>query len=249
MHRIGVLFLLATFAISTMASESQPKAFPDEATLRQRLGIDPHSKLVLRGRDGSAVDIKTFLDFANAPGSDIGFIPDQGSGIVTLTMSHSPTKPTNKWGDLIVGDPLPAFILPSSAGRTISSNHFDHELTVVNFFSYECTGCIAEIPALNAFHAAHPETGALAITYDAKEGLAAFRKKYGLQWEIVTDAVSFFDKANIAMYPTLGIVDRNGRLLDLQGSWTLHPAGWKLEAEDLARWVASVRVRRGTRSR
>jgi thiol-disulfide isomerase/thioredoxin len=194
MHRIGVLFLLATLSISTMAADSQSKAFPDEATLRQRLGIDPHSKLVLRGRDGSPVDIKTFLG-------------------------------------------------------TISSNHFDHELTVVNFFFYECTGCIAEIPALNAFHAAHPEAGALAITYDAKEGLAAFRKKYGLQWEIVTDAVSFFDKANIAMYPTLGIVDRKGRLLDLQGSWTLHPSGRKLEADDLERWVASVKQRQATRPR
>jgi thiol-disulfide isomerase/thioredoxin len=194
MHRIGVLFLLATLSISTMAADSQPRAFPDEATLRQRLGIDPHSKLVLRGRDGSPVDIKTFLG-------------------------------------------------------TISSSHFDHELTVVNFFFYECTGCIAEIPALNAFHTAHPEAGALAMTYNAKEGLAAFRKKYGLQWEIVTDAVSFFDKANIAMYPTLGIVDRNGSLLDLQGSWTLHPSGRKLEADDLERWVASVKQRQATRPR
>jgi thiol-disulfide isomerase/thioredoxin len=177
-----------------MAADSQSKAFPDEATLRQRLGIDPHPKLVLRARDGSPVDIKTFLG-------------------------------------------------------TVSSSHFDHELTVVNFFFYECTGCIAEIPALNAFHAAHPETGALAMTYNAKEGLAAFRKKYGLQWEIVTDAVSFLDKANIAMYPTLGVVDRNGSLLDLQGSWTLHPSGRKLEADDLERWVASVKQRQATRPR
>jgi peroxiredoxin len=237
---MGVFLLTAIFATSAMAAEGQPKAFPDEATLRQRLGIDPHSKLVLRGRDGSPVDIKTFLEFANAAGSDISFIPDQGSGITTLTMSQSAPKAMNKWGDLVIGDPLPAFTLPSSEGRTISSKHFDHELTVVNFFFFECTGCIAEIPALNAFHVSHPEVGALAITYDAKEGLAAFRKKYGLQWEIVTDAVSFFDKANIAMSPTLGIVDRKGRLLDLQGSWTLHPAGRKLEASDVAQWVARV---------
>lgn len=241
MHRIGVFFLIAILATSTMAAEGQPKAFPDEAALRQRLGIDPHSKLVLRGRDGSPIDIKAFLVFANATGSDFSFIPDQGSGIVTLTVSQPAPKPKNKWGDLVIGDPLPAFSLASSEGRTISSNRFDHELTVVNFFFYECTGCIAEIPALNTFHMAHPDIGALAMTYDAKEGLAAFRKKYGLEWEIVTDAVLFFDKANIAMYPTLGIVDRNGRLLDLQGSWTLHPAGRKLEANDVARWVAGVR--------
>ncbi|WP_213949499.1 TlpA disulfide reductase family protein [Luteibacter sp. dw_328] len=239
MQKIGVLFLLAMLATGTVVADSRPKAFPDEATLRQRLSIDPHSKLVLRGRDGSPIGIKAFLAGANAPGGEFSFIPDPGSGIVTLTLSKLPSKPLNKWGDLVIGDPLPAFTLPSSEGRTIRSHRFDHDLTVVNFFFYECTGCIAEIPALNAFHAAHPEIGALGLTYEAKEGLAAFRKKYGMQWEIVTGAVSFFDRANIAMYPTLGIVDRHGRLLDLQGSWTLHPAGRKLEADDVARWVAT----------
>jgi peroxiredoxin len=243
MKRISLFFLLAALAISTTSAESPPKAFPDEATLRERLSIDPHSKLVLRGHDGSRIDIKSFLALANAAGGEFNWSPDQGSGIVTLTISQAPRKPKNKWGDLVIGDPLPAFSLASSEGRTVSSTRFDHDLTVVSFFFYECTGCIAEIPALNAFHTAHPEIGALGMTYESKEGLAAFRKKYGLQWEIVTDAVPFFDKANIAMYPTLGIVDRMGRLLDLQGGWMLHPAGRRLEANDVARWVADVRER------
>ncbi|MET0935328.1 MAG: TlpA disulfide reductase family protein [Luteibacter sp.] len=244
MKRIALFLLLAATATSAIAAENPPKPFPSEAVLRERLNIDPHSKLVLRGRDGAPVDMKTVLDFVNAPGHELSFIPDEGSGFATLTITQPPRKAKNTLGDLVVGEPLPAFSLPSSDGRTISSNRMDHDLTVISFFFYECTGCIAEIPALNAFHSAHPEVGALGITYDAKEGLPTFRRKYGLHWEIIPDAVAFFDKANIAMYPTLGIVDRHGRLLDLKGGWTLHPAGRKLEADDVARWVATVGERK-----
>ncbi|QWT20186.1 TlpA family protein disulfide reductase [Bacillus sp. NP157] len=241
MQRIVTFLLFLALAVGTAVAQEKPKAWPDEATLRHRLTIPAGSKLVLRGRDGSPIDLKTFLDGANADDGGFGWTPDLGNGITVLTLESTPSKPKNKWGDLVIGDPIPAFDLVSSKGRKVSSNRFDHDLTVVNFFFYECTGCVAEIPALNAFHVAHPEVGALAITYDAREGLAHFQKAYGLQWEIVPDAVTFMRKANIAMYPTLGIVDGHGRLLDLQGSWTLHPPGRKLAADDVARWVADVR--------
>jgi peroxiredoxin len=239
MKWLGALVMLALASFGPTVAATQA-AFPDEATLRSRFSMPPDTKLLYRDAEGKSVDAKTFLDRINA-GNGFVFKPVNADGFVVLTLDKPPRKPRGPLGDLVIGERIPAFSLTSSTGRQVTSDRFDHDVTVVDFFFFDCTGCIEEIPALNAFHAAHPDIGAMSITFDAAAELAAFKKKFGLTWEIVPDAVSFYDKANIQIFPTLGIVDRHGKLLDLKGGWTLHPSDRSLTGEDIARWVAKVR--------
>jgi peroxiredoxin len=235
---------VSAMALLEVASAAPQAAWPNEADLRRRLSMPPDTKLLYRDTNAASIDAKTFLDRVNA-GSGFTFKPANAEGFAVLTLEKPPRTPRTQLGDLVIGEPIPAFRLTSSTGREVTSTHFDHDFTVIDFFFIDCGGCIKEIPALNAFHAAHPDIGAMSITYDAAAELPAFKKKFGLTWEIVPDAVTFYDKANIQIFPTLGIVDRHGKLLDLKGGWTLHPPGRPLNGEDIARWVAEVSIKGG----
>ncbi|KJV28435.1 TlpA family protein disulfide reductase [Luteibacter yeojuensis] len=233
-------FVVVAMTFLEAASAASQVAYPDEAALRRGLSMPPDTKLLYRDTNGASIGAKTFLDRVNT-GTGFAFKPANADGFAVLTLDSPPRTPRTPLGDLIIGEPIPAFSLTSSTGRQVTSTRFDHDFTVIDFFFVDCGGCIKEIPALNAFHAAHPDIGAMSITYDAAAELPAFKNKFGLTWEIVPDAVTFYQKANIQMFPTLGIVDRHGKLLDLKGGWTLHPPGRTLNGEDIERWVTDVR--------
>lgn len=236
------LCALVVFVVTSLnaASAVPQAAYPDEAALRRQLSMPPDTKLLFRDTSGASIGAKAFLDRVNA-GNGFAFKPANAEGFAVLRLDKPPRTPRTQLGDLTIGEPIPAFRLTSSAGRQVTSSKFDHDFTVIDFFFFDCGGCIEEIPALNAFHAAHPDIGAMSITYDAAAELPAFRKKFGLTWEVVPDAATFYDKANIQIFPTLGIVDRHGKLLDIKAGWTLHPPGRRLNGEDIARWVAEVK--------
>ncbi|UPG93850.1 TlpA family protein disulfide reductase [Luteibacter aegosomatissinici] len=236
---VFVLFAVGSAADAATSGATAPQPPLTLATLRQICGDTTSPKIVFRDQAGKVIDENTFMAGMHR-GLASSCKPANGSGVAVMTLAQATPPPKVEVSNLVIGEALPAFSLTSSRGRTVTSRAFDHDLTVIDFF-YDCTGCIADIPALNAFHAAHPETGALSITYDSVAQMPAYQKQFGLTWEIVPDAVTFYEKANIQRFPTVGIVDRHGRLLALKEAWTLHPPGRKLTGEDIARWVADVR--------
>ena len=239
MKWLGALFLLVSVVAGTASTATPGKAYFNRDSVHLVCGLAPDAKLVFRDPSGAMINEDAFFAAAN-DGRSISCKADTGSGVAVLTLDKPQAEQREAVHSLTPGDHLPAFSLMSSNGRKLSADRFDHDLNVVSFFYYDCSGCVAEIPALNAFRAAHPDIGTLAITYDSVAELASFQKRFGLTWEIVPDAVTFYEKANIEAFPTLGIVDRHGRVLDLKGSWQIHPKGRGVNADDIAQWVASV---------
>jgi thioredoxin-dependent peroxiredoxin len=94
-------------------------------------------------------------------------------------------------GKLAAGDRAPAFTLPDQDGKKVSLKDFAGRPVVVYFYPRDDTpGCTKEACQFNdnlsAFKRA--KVAVLGISDDGAEKHRAFRRKYGLQFPLLTDA-------------------------------------------------------------
>ena len=132
------------------------------------------------------------------------------------------------------GQRLPATPLSTLDGKTWRPVAKDARYTLLGFYFDACVPCIAEIPALNAYARAHPETRVLAVTFDGAASARTFRATRHLEWPIVPDARAFIDALGVRTYPTLLLVRPDGTLA---GSFTAAGLDSADGATRLAAWV------------
>lgn len=141
----------------------------------------------------------------------------------------------------IQGKAFPAFHANTLDGKPVSLETLRGKPFVANFFFALCAPCIAETPALSAFHQAHPEIPVVAFTYDDGATADDFARTRHFNWPIVPDAGSLARQAGVAVYPVLMLVDAHGIVTKAAHSDAIRPAGKTLNAEDLAGWVGAKR--------
>lgn len=135
-----------------------------------------------------------------------------------------------------VGHPFPAFAAATTDGAHISNATYRGKTVLVNFFFSPCGPCIAETPALAAFHAQHPETDVLAVTFDGRADAVAFARQRGLSWPVAYDQQWLADNAKITVYPVLMVIGPDGVVTKAAVSTRLND-GKPLTPDFLAAWV------------
>jgi peroxiredoxin Q/BCP len=104
---------------------------------------------------------------------------------------------------LEIGAKAPAFSLPNQSGKTISLKDFSGERFVIYFYPADDTpGCTKEACQFNDGLAAYRKLGVrvIGVSPDGAEEHVAFRKKYGLNFDLLSDP----DKKVMTRYGAYG---------------------------------------------
>lgn len=232
-----VLALVLAACLFTPSAGAQKAPSMSEASFRSGMALDAYAKIEYRDEDGKAIDFDAFLK-AVAAGKSFSTIKESDHSLATVKVGGG-TDPGRKSVAqvLAAGMPLPA----TDAGmRTLDGRAFvDAGLrghrTLLSLFFSECVPCIAEVPALNAFAKAHPGVPVYAVTFDDAATAREFVDKRGLEVPVVADAQAYLDRMHVNTYPTLLLVDAQGKIAAVRrGGGTGDDA---LTADVLAHWV------------
>ncbi|MDE2278347.1 MAG: TlpA family protein disulfide reductase [Xanthomonadaceae bacterium] len=138
------------------------------------------------------------------------------------------------------GKLLPPFRLATAGGGDVDNEDLRGRPVLINFFFAHCAGCIEETPALNAYASAHPHMRVLAVTFDDAVTAAGYVKQRRFAWPVAYGAQSWLDALGINAYPTLALVDAEGRVLDIRLSANVPHGGDGVTPKDLNSWVTGV---------
>lgn len=115
-----------------------------------------------------------------------------------------------------VGQPAPAFELPSLAGESISLDAHAGKVRLVNFWASWCEPCRHELPALDAMRNQYKEQGfeIIGISVDKEpENAKAFLDKIPVSYPVVLDNDFQTAKTYDAQaMPMSYILDRDGKV-------------------------------------
>jgi peroxiredoxin Q/BCP len=127
---------------------------------------------------------------------------------------------------LEIGSKAPAFALPNQSGKTISLKDFSGERFVIYFYPADDTpGCTKEACQFNDGLAAFRKLGVkvVGISPDSADKHVAFRKKYELTFDLLSDA----DKKVMAAYGAYGEKMMYGKKVTgvIRSSFVIGPKG------------------------
>ena len=113
---------------------------------------------------------------------------------------------------------FPKYEFPQLIGNKATTESNKGKVVVLNFWFTNCPPCISEIEKLNLLVSEYKGKNVrfIAPTFDSKELVTTFLKKYPFNYEIVgfgqnDPSVYFQDKKII--FPTHIVIDTNGRLI------------------------------------
>jgi thiol-disulfide isomerase/thioredoxin len=128
-----------------------------------------------------------------------------------------------------IGKPLPAFSLEDIEHENtfFTDEQFRGKVLLVQFWGTWCGPCVEEIPHIQSIYEKYHDQGLEILSIAAqetKENIAKFRStKFSMPWHHSLLKNSTIDKAvsslfEITGYPTLILIDRDGRIISRQGS-------------------------------
>lgn len=142
---------------------------------------------------------------------------------------------------VIQGHPFPTFHATTLDGTPISTAALRGKRYLASFFFAQCGPCIAETPALSAFHQAHPDVAVVAFTFDDPATAREFVNIRKLNWPVVADQAKLADQAGVNVYPTLMLVDDKGVVRKAVHTDRIAPAGQPLDLASLSAWALDAR--------
>lgn len=204
------LVFLAALALAPVHAQNDPHV----RGMLESMHLDPGYKLSYLDTAGKPVDEGRFMQLAKSGSFSVN------KNTVARTAVLRIEDPNNAKSELASADklhlatgepvpPLPQTIL----GKPAHGIELRGRYTLISAFFSDCTGCIEEIPALNAYAKQHPEMGFASITFDDAEDAARFTREHHLAWPVVHDAQSWLNQVGVQLYPTLLLVDPQGRLV------------------------------------
>jgi len=120
--------------------------------------------------------------------------------------------------DILQTDTIaPTWKLPSLTADSVSLESLKGKLVLIDFFYKSCYPCMQAIPMLQALNEKYKDKGLEVIgidPFDTKEkGLAEFLAKRGVTYTVLLEAKEIAKKYRVSAYPTLFLIDRNGKII------------------------------------
>lgn len=126
-------------------------------------------------------------------------------------------------GNCIVGYKLPDFKVTTIIGDTISNSSLKGKMSIINFWFETCSGCVAEMPALNQLKNKYGDgrINYIAIGNDTKSDIELFIKKKPFNFEHVANGEPIFRKTFQSGwgYPYTIVTDTEGTIISAFGGY------------------------------
>ena len=145
---------------------------------------------------------------------------DDAKGIVHLVrltdemmqQSANRDKENEKALTTLLNKPAPDFKLTDLKGKQWSLKELRGKIVVLNFWFTSCIPCIKEMPELNKLAEAYNsrEVIFLGLTFNSKEQVQLFLKKYKFDYTLLTGSHDVDDKYHITSWPTSIVIDKKG---------------------------------------
>ena len=131
------------------------------------------------------------------------------------------------------------FELPRVAGGRVSLGDHAGQVVLLNFWATWCAPCRAELPALQALHAALAGDGlrVLAVSVDAGSAgaVARFAAERGVEFPVLHDPrEEVAHRYGVVAYPTSVVIDRAGRVVFSA------PGAFAWDAPESVAWFRSL---------
>jgi peroxiredoxin len=238
MHLCASL-LASALALMPFASRSATSSAEDERSFVATLQLGATPQVRYLDANGKPLDYAAFAQQLHARRS-YSISRDNLAGAAVLRLrpvgAHAGEPGRFAFGR---GDAFPPFALPSLDGSTQRLADFHGRYTLVSFFFAECAPCMAEVPTLNAFARAHGDVNVVAITFEDAVEAQGFVKDHGLTWNVLYHGESLTDTLGVGIYPTLMLLDPNGRVAGSAVGMTLSDDPAK-RLTDLESWIAKA---------
>ena len=201
-------------AASPHAGAQPPQAAVSkaESAMLESMMLGDFSRVEYRDAEGTAIGFEQFVESVKASKSfSIEKESDHSLAVLRIKDPDRTVVPVEE--GIVAGSRLPALgKLETLDGDAVSDADLRDRYTLLSFYFAECVPCIAEIPALNGYAAAHPEIGVWAITFDDTATSKAFVAQRGLELPVIAEAQVFIDAVGVTGYPTWLLVDADGRI-------------------------------------
>lgn len=112
----------------------------------------------------------------------------------------------------VVPDVAPAFTLSDLAGKPVTLAELKGRRVVLNFWATWCAPCLAELPMLKAFAAAHPELTVVGVAVDEPGPVRARVARSELAYPVVIGTREVVEAYGVQSFPTTVVVDEEGRV-------------------------------------
>lgn len=121
------------------------------------------------------------------------------------------------------GKLLPEFSFVDIYGNDFNSNSLKEKYLVIKFWFINCIKCIEEFPDLNNLvnkNSKNNDIIFLSLALDSDPKLIEFLKNRQFKYKVVGNQSSYIEKLGINEYPTHILVNKNGIIYKVLGSYT-----------------------------
>ncbi|WP_405208175.1 TlpA family protein disulfide reductase [Aquimarina sp. LLG6339-5] len=116
------------------------------------------------------------------------------------------------------GKKMLASSLITLQGDQINISDLEGKPTLLNFWFTNCLPCIDEMPELNKLKKHFGErVNFVSVTYESKEKVEKFLKKYRFDFRHIIDAKEYTDALEMKSFPNNIILDKNGVVKNIEG--------------------------------
>lgn len=202
---IALLSLMSLCCAPALHAQAQDTALADPA----QLGVTANARYL--DAAGRPLDAMSFMQQVK-DGKHYSSTRDTQAGAAMLRITGP--APGHRGIRLAFGrgDPFPPFELPMLDGGTRRLGDFHGRYTLVSFFFADCAPCIAEAPVLVAYARGHRDMNFVAVTYENAMEAKRFAADRHFDWPILHDGQGLIDVLGVSVYPTLMLVDPEGRI-------------------------------------
>lgn len=133
---------------------------------------------------------------------------------------------------LAINSNAPNWELYSLKDRKFSLHDMRGNVVLVDFFYRSCFGCMLALPVVQALHEKYKDRGLIVVgidPFDKKDEIEPFLTKRGVTYTVLLGGINAAKDYHISGYPTLFLIDKQGRIIDIHDGYTKSMEG-KLEA-------------------
>ncbi len=112
----------------------------------------------------------------------------------------------------------PNWALKSLEGQSVSLSDYDGKVILIDFFYKNCLPCMKAVPMLKSLNEKYKSKGLVVIGIDPidtdNDEIKTFISKNGITYKIVVDEnKDVATKYKISVYPTVYLINRNGKII------------------------------------